>query len=1155
MYLLLNVFSRGGLFRILGMLGLGVLVWMLGTSLHVFGRQPLLSPTARIATFAAIVACYLLYLGFRLWHRYRSNRRLVQDLTKLGGEPAAARFDRADGDMTERFDRVKDVLRSSVDNGRGQRNFLYQMPWYVVIGAAGTGKTTLLRNSGLRFPLADQLGMDGSRSLGGTANCDWWITDQAVLIDTAGRFLSETMHQELDRGEWQSLLALLKRHRPRQPLNGVILTLSAVDLLGAGSQQSEAQTLLLRRKLQELLRTLGMQLPVYLVVTKCDVVSGFTESMELLPQDRQSQSWGIAVPTGFEFRNAQSGQIIADGLDSLQDRTLAQRTAWLGQETDIGRLHRIFAFPEQLAAFLPRIAETVLEVFWSSRYEVKPQLRGIFLTSARPGEQALDSVVHEAAAQVGIAARRQIPAAIGEQAFFVRGVFEDFVFAEQGLASFDPRLERRRRRLHLLAYTGAAAAIAAMTLVWAADFAAWQTQLSDTERQAQALETNWQRSVPNVGPQAILPLLDQTHDLGRPYSGWWFGSLMRGAGLSIERQIIPHTDALYGRVLRAALLPELRRELQDTLQRQIAANDTNGVFRALPIYLMLGDAKHYDANRVAQWFDVAWRQDPQVDPKLAPRLSAHLQALLPYLPVAQGEDSQLVTQARNLLLQFPPARTIYNEMKRAATGDSGLPAFHLDAALAPQGPAALTLTGSPNLSLDIPGLYTRAGFEAYVLRRLPREFSIIQQDQWILGDPARRATDQKMLLDQVATLYAEDYVASWMTLTQRVELRPFRDAGSGLQVLGTLSGVDSPLDKLVGAIAQNTDLAAPPPPPAAEAPTTAAGAAEAAAKAIQTPSADQDWSSAFSVWPGERIRSRFTALIAMSGRGDHQQATTDQAKALVGGAVGLLQTMESSLDSTSSDQLGGTSNSALVNLRSQAPGFPTPVDRVLTQVAANVSALLNGLKRRQIDGSWRDSGDALCKTRIAGRFPVDPNGQQDIALNDFVAFFGPGGTLERFEQQLQQSEGDTRAASRMADVFAQGARVRSAFFNGDKLGFGFTISPTYLDPRALRSTLQVGDQRLVYQHEPPPKWHLEWPPTGQAGGATLILTDLNGKSVSQTIAGPWALFRLLGRSGRDGAGIAEITVALGDLKAEYSVTLDSGADVFNLQSLTGFRCP
>ncbi|MGK9236878.1 type VI secretion system membrane subunit TssM [Inquilinus limosus] len=1155
MYLLLNLLSRGGLFRILGMLGLGVLIWMLGTSLHVFGRQPLLSPTARIATFAAIVVCYLLYLGFRLWHRYRSNRRLVQDLTKLGGEPAAARFDRASGDMTERFDRVKDVLRSSVDNGRGQRNFLYQMPWYIVIGAPGTGKTTLLRNSGLRFPLADQLGMDGSHSLGGTANCDWWITDQAVLIDTAGRFLSETVHQELDRGEWQGLLALLKRHRPHQPLNGVILTLSAADLLAAGSPQSEAQTLLLRRKLQELLRTLGMQLPVYLVVTKCDVLSGFTESMELLPQDRQSQSWGIALPTGFEFRSAQAGQLIADGLDGLQDRTLAQRTAWLGQETDIGRLHRIFAFPEQLAAFLPRVAETVLEVFWSSRYEVKPQLRGVFLTSARPGEQALDAVVHQAAAQVGIAARRQVPAAIGEQAFFVQGVFEDFVFAEQGLASFDPRLERRRRRLHLLAYAGAAAAIALMTLVWAADFAAWQTQLSETGQQAQALETNWQRTTPSAGPAAILPILDQARDLGRPYSGGWFGSLIRGAGLSIERQVSPHTDALYGRVLRTALLPELRRELENTLQRQIAANDTNGVFRTLPIYLMLGDAGHFDADRVAQWFDTAWRQGPQIDPKLAPRLSGHLDALLPLLPVARGEDAQLVTRARNLLLQLPPARTIYDEMKRAAAADSGLSDFRLDVALAPQGPAALTLAGSPDLSFDIPGLYTRAGFEAYVLRRLPREFSIIQQDQWILGDPTRHAADQKMLLDQVATLYADDYVASWTILTQRIELRAFRDAGSGLQVLGTLSGVDSPLDKLVGAIAQNTDLTAPPPPPPAEAPASASDVAKAVAKAVQTPSPDQDWSQAFSSWPGDRIRSRFAPLIAMTGRGDQKQATTDQAKALIGGAVGLLQTMESSLDPESGDQLGGTSNSALVNLRSQAPGFPAPVDRVLTQAAANVSALLNGLKRRQIDSSWRDSGDTLCKTRIAGRFPVDPNGKQDIALNDFVAFFGPGGTLEKFEQQLQESEGEAHRTSRMADVFAQGARIRSTFFDGDKLGFGFTISPTYLDPRALRSTLQVGDQKLVYQHEPPPKWHFEWPPTGQAGGATLSLTDLNGKSVSQTVAGPWALFRLLGRSGRDGSGLAEISVALGDLRAEYSVTLDSGADVFNLQSLAGFRCP
>ena len=92
-------------------------------------------------------------------------------------------------------------------NGR----YLYELPWYLIIGAPGSGKTTALRHSGLKFPLADVAGEDAIRGVGGTRNCDWWFTDQAVLIDTAGRFTTQDSDRENDRSTWSGFLAMLKR--------------------------------------------------------------------------------------------------------------------------------------------------------------------------------------------------------------------------------------------------------------------------------------------------------------------------------------------------------------------------------------------------------------------------------------------------------------------------------------------------------------------------------------------------------------------------------------------------------------------------------------------------------------------------------------------------------------------------------------------------------------------------------------------------------------------------------------------------------------------------------------------------------------------------------------------------------------------------------
>lgn len=61
----------------------------------------------------------------------------------------------------------------------------------MVVGSPGDGKTTALLNTGLQFPLAEQMEQT-SRILtvpgGGTLHCDWWFTNEAVLIDTAGRY-------------------------------------------------------------------------------------------------------------------------------------------------------------------------------------------------------------------------------------------------------------------------------------------------------------------------------------------------------------------------------------------------------------------------------------------------------------------------------------------------------------------------------------------------------------------------------------------------------------------------------------------------------------------------------------------------------------------------------------------------------------------------------------------------------------------------------------------------------------------------------------------------------------------------------------------------------------------------------------------------------
>src|SRR5690606_33324309 len=138
----------------------------------------------------------------------------------------------------------------------------------VIIGPPGAGKTTVLANSGLDFPLARQFGKEALRGVGGTRHCDWWFTDRAILLDTAGRYTTQDSDAQADAAGRIAFLKLLRRFRSRQPINGVILAISAMDLITAGEAERERHIQAIRARLAELGQTLGIDVPVYLLVTK-----------------------------------------------------------------------------------------------------------------------------------------------------------------------------------------------------------------------------------------------------------------------------------------------------------------------------------------------------------------------------------------------------------------------------------------------------------------------------------------------------------------------------------------------------------------------------------------------------------------------------------------------------------------------------------------------------------------------------------------------------------------------------------------------------------------------------------------------------------------------------------------------------------------------
>ncbi len=85
------------------------------------------------------------------------------------------------------------------------------------------------------------MGQGAVAGVGGTRLCDWWFTEEAVLIDTAGRYTTQDSDAAVDRAGWEAFLDLLKRTRPRQPLNGVLVAIALSDIAGGAGGGTAAR--------------------------------------------------------------------------------------------------------------------------------------------------------------------------------------------------------------------------------------------------------------------------------------------------------------------------------------------------------------------------------------------------------------------------------------------------------------------------------------------------------------------------------------------------------------------------------------------------------------------------------------------------------------------------------------------------------------------------------------------------------------------------------------------------------------------------------------------------------------------------------------------------------------------------------------------------
>jgi type VI secretion system protein ImpL len=353
------------------------------------------------------------------------------------------------GAMEAEFQRAVQALKSS-KLGRNARDVMGMLPWYVIIGPSAAGKTTAIRSSGIKMPLGKGAKV---RGVGGTRNCDWWMTNDAILLDTAGRWSTE----DDDRDEWLAFLDLLKRTRPKKPINGVLLAVSATDLQGTEEELAELGATL-RERIDELCGRLDMVVPVYLLVTKCDLIAGFVEMFGDLKDRERGQIWGFTLPV-MKSHDAHV-DAFAENFDELGEVLERHALVRLGEERRIEARDAIYAFPRQFDSLRQGLVDLTATLFDQNVYQDGPIMRGVYFTSGTQEGSPVDRVMASMAEAFGVRPNVIAAPSTKPKSYFVRDVFQEVVFPDQDIAIRSSAVLKRQR---LISWATALGALAVAT--------------------------------------------------------------------------------------------------------------------------------------------------------------------------------------------------------------------------------------------------------------------------------------------------------------------------------------------------------------------------------------------------------------------------------------------------------------------------------------------------------------------------------------------------------------------------------------------------------------------------------------------------------------------------------------------------------------------
>lgn len=311
----------------------------------------------------------------------------------------------------------------------GGAQFRYQLPWIVMFGTSGSGKSTILHSLDLDRPVGQP---NFKSEAGDKPLCDWCFYDHGIVLDVDGKLVLNSSQSTSDEDNWQLFLNLLAHHRPKRPLDGVVLTIPASEISGKTALSHNdiiIRAEYLYQKLWQMQRLTGIRVPIYIVVTKCDLVPGFENFCKAIPAHNRRDifGWSSDHSTDSTYTTEwidEAFSTINNSLYRVQEEIYTDGKAIDGRDG-------VFLFPLTFNKLQSGIRVYTDHLFKPSSYHESFFLRGIYFSGdshvENPGSKSESSLDLPLSFDQGKKKEKR-------NLYFISNLFENKIFREVGLA-------------------------------------------------------------------------------------------------------------------------------------------------------------------------------------------------------------------------------------------------------------------------------------------------------------------------------------------------------------------------------------------------------------------------------------------------------------------------------------------------------------------------------------------------------------------------------------------------------------------------------------------------------------------------------------------------------------------------------------------------